>query len=261
MRFWLSVVLSCLLSSAALANPRVILATTTWEPYVQNNPIYKGYVYNIVKAAYESSGYDVVIKFMPWDDAIHALKAGVVDGIFPKYYSGLDHDDMLFSKPFTGGPLALYHRSDKPFRFAVKDPAKHLDKVFAGMTQYKFGVVSGYHHLPAFDHNQKIEKIAVPSDKANLEQLYAGKVDFIIIDHFNATNILKNHLSKDMQKAVTFVPPPLGYQQLYLAVSRSTSNSAKLIRDFNRGLKQIKQNGELEKILDKDAHFTGHLVA
>lgn len=261
MRFWLSVCFFCVFTTICFAKPRVILATTTWAPYVQNNPVYKGYVYNIVQAAFKERGYDVVIKFMPWDNAVQALKAGKVDGIFPKYFSALDRQEMLFSDAFTGGPIALYRRSGKPFQLPVADSANHLAKLFSALSQYKFGVVSGYHNLPAFDHSSKIEKITVSNDKNNLEQLYAGKVDFIVIDHFTAVDILKNQLGKKFEKALAFVPPALAYQKLHLAVGKKISNSSLLIDDFNRGLKAISDNGKLNEILDKDAYFSGHFLA
>ena len=65
----------------------VILGTTAWPPYVQNTPIYKGYIYDTVIAAFKEVGYDVRVIFMPWQDAQNAVNTGQIDAIFPEYFS------------------------------------------------------------------------------------------------------------------------------------------------------------------------------
>lgn len=245
----------------AQARPKVTLATTTWAPYVSAKKDYHGYAFDIVKAAFEQAGYDVEIKFMPWDKAVVAVRHGKIDGIFPEYFSSNFQHEIVYSEPFSGGPIGLYKRRNSGIHFPLADPAEHQKEVFDAFAHYKFGVVTGYNNVPAFDSDTDLQKIAVGSDADNLRQLYQGKVQLIIIDKFAADDLIAHKLGPKYADALTFMEPALGYKKLYLGLSKKLPNSYRLLADFNEGLQAIKKNGVMASILDKDAKKTGNLYA
>ena len=242
---------------ANAAAKTVTLATTTWEPYVRNAAVDKGYLYSIVEDSFKAAGYQVTIKFMPWHEAVAELKKGTIDGLFPEYYSAERAQDMVFSQPFSGGPIVLYKRRDAKVRFPNENPTENLVETFKQMENYTFGVVKDYANVPAFDDNRRLHKIEVMDDKANLEQLYEGKVQVAVVDKYVAEYLINHQLPKDYSSKLTFMPPILGYKLLYLGVARKNPHHEEILSAFNRGLKIIKKNGKITEILDHDAQMTG----
>ncbi len=247
--------------STQAAKPTVHLATTRWVPYVLKNKRYHGYAYEIVSAAFKAEGYNVDIKFMPWHQAIAKVKKAKVDGIFPEYYSQQASHNVTFSHPFSGGPIVLFKRRDNPFTLPVQLVRTDQKALFDQMKHYKFGTVYGYSNTPAFDNNHNLIKRFVSNDLANLKQLYRGIVDFIIIDKFTADYLIANPLGYRYAKRLTALEPALGVKKLFVGFAKHNPKPAPLAKIFNRGLTKIKRNGTLTKILDKDAKFTGDLLA
>lgn len=250
-----------LASNSTFAAKKVItLATSVWKPYVSDVG-YKGYAYDLVEDAFKAAGFEVKIKFMPWKDAMAALKAGKVDGVFPKYYSTQDGQNLAFSQPFSGGPIALYKRRDNKAEFPIQNPPANLVETFDRMSDAKFGVVKGYTNVPAIDENPRLHKVTVLDDKANLEQLYERKVQFAVIDKYVAEHLLNHELPGSYARQLTFMPPILSYKLLYVAVSKNNPDHEAILQAFNRGLKIIKENGHLSQILQHDAQEEGSEIS
>ena len=256
----LLILLSCFISCCAWAKPTIHLATTAWEPYVRDDA-YKGYAYEIVTSAFTQAGYDVQVTFMPWQQAVAAVRNGDIDGIFPEYYAPEDTADIAYTVPFSGGPIAMFKRVDKPLHTSVTKPGHYHSTLFAELKDQRFGVVAGYHNVPALDDNPKLKKVVVGSDLDNIHQLYEGKVDIIVIDKFTAEHLLQNRVSKAVNESIVFMPPILGYKKLYVGVSKRRHDHKQILKHFQRGLQQIHRNGEFAKIIDRDAYFTGKLIA
>jgi ABC-type amino acid transport substrate-binding protein len=91
------------------------------------------------------------------------------------------------------GPLVLYTKEDSDIDLPETNNETDF---FKQLETYRFGVVDGYTNIPAFDDNKHLIKKVVNTDKENLEQLYKGNVDFILIDKLNAQYILMHELPK-----------------------------------------------------------------
>jgi len=238
--------------------PTVKLVTTNWPPYTIKRGKDHGYVFDLVKASYEQAGFNVKVKFMSWQDALNAVKNGKADGIFPVYPQDKAHG-LVLSQQFSGGPIVLYRRRDNAIPLTdARDPSGGK-KLFWQLRNKRFGAVSGYQNVPAFDDNRGLSKRFVLDDKANLRQLYAGKVDFAVIDQFTAEAILQYQLPRAYRQSLVMVTPALGQQQLYLGFA--AKGKKQLVAKFNQGLDAISKNGVLASILDKDAALTGQQIA
>jgi len=257
----ITVLLLCLFSffqtTYAENDKKITLGTETWSPYVYNNPDYYGYVYEIVQAAFETQGYTVAIEFMPWKEVLSLTESGKIDGIFPQYYTKERAKYTAFSKAFAATPIGLFKRRDSGITFPIAHPHKQQEKLFQLMQKYRFGVAESYAHTPAFDKNNDLKKIVVESDRANLEQLYLGRVDLSFMDKYVANYLLTHQLPPDYKEKLIFMEPALGHKKLYLGISKRHPNYQTVIEDFNQGLKAIESDGTMRKILEKDAKAMG----
>lgn len=234
----------------------IVLGTTDWPPYVQDNPEHKGYAYEIVLAAFKAAGYDdVKIIFMSWEDAVKAADEGELDGIFPEYFSVKRNSTILYTHSFSDSPIGFYKRINSNIQYPNAKPSKNVAKTLEKMEQYRFGVVKGYVNVSAFDRNKDLIKIYADSDADNLTNLYEGRVDLAFIDQYTAEYLIYHQLPSNYKDQLAFMNPPLAYKKLYVGISRKKDAYAEIAADFNMGLEKIKQSGLLEEIIDRDAEI------
>jgi len=243
------------------AKKTVVLATTHWAPYVRDDGAYKGYVFEIVKAAFLHQGYEVKIYFLPWARGLAMARDGVVDGIFPEYDAPEKDKYFVYSMSFSGGPLGLYKRANSGIHINIRNPKHNQTELFKSLRKYRFGVVTGYANTDAFDNNDSLTKIPAKSDQDNMRHLYEGMVDLVFIDKHVADHLLQHELPDEYRDKLLFLPPALGEKKLYLGISKKNPHYRQLLKAFNRGLIQIRRDGTLFKILDRDARMTREVIA
>ncbi len=222
----------------AQSRDRVVLATLDWEPYIGRTLKQQGYVAMIVKQAFERSGMDVEIQFHQWSRVIGLAKQGKVDGYFPEYYSDTITDYARFSDPIPGGPLGFFKRSSSKISFTSIERLKG----------FRIGVVKGYTNTKAFDMANFLIKHPVKDDLSNLKLLLAGRVDLVVADKYVGEYLVRTHLPSQAS-AIKFLPKILEEKALYVCMSKRSSRPHVYLNAFNSGLRQMKADKTLEKLL------------
>jgi len=246
---FLSIILCLFFSKVIIAGQTVTLATLEWEPYIGPNMDNNGYVHEIVVEAYKRSGIDVDIRFLPWTRAVSTVQKGKRDGLFPEYYDESRLKNFVFSDSFPGGPVGLYKRKDNKISYAV-DPQKKQTEALNALKQYRFGVVRDYVNTKEFDEATFIIKDVAKSDETNLKKLFKGRVDLIFIDKYVAKHIIVRKYPHFMS-GLEFMEPPLEVKPLYIAFSKKAIDYQAKLKAFNEGLKKLREEGMLVKIVDK----------
>jgi len=218
------------------------LTSTNWEPYNGELLPNYGFTSEIISKAFERVGYNVKFTFLPWNRAVEETKKGKYDGLFAAYYS--EERAKIFdpSDPYISGPLVLCSRKGANIKY----------KTLRDLSSYTIGVVRGYVNTPEFDKADYLKKDEVNNDLLNLKKLLKGRVDLILIDKYLALFYLKNTPSIDgALSSVEFLSPALEEKSLHIMFSKAVMNYEKKVKDFNRGLQEIKADGTVEKILIK----------
>tara|TARA_B100000989_G_C19530786_1_gene469701 strand:+ start:3282 stop:4043 length:762 start_codon:yes stop_codon:yes gene_type:complete len=234
-------------SLPAHSEQTVRLAASNWPPYVDTSLPDKGFIYEIVKEAYESQGYRPVIQILPWYQAIELDKRHN-DGAFPDY-EPYDEQGVVCSKPIFGGPVGLYKRKDSPLRWLTKDPAQNQEQAFRALRQYRFGIVDGYLNTQAFDNADYLKKSIVDNDYQNLKQLANKQVDFAMTDIFTAEYLMEKH--KPELDNIVFMGPSLENKKIYVCFSKNAKNYQAKINALNTGLDHLTETGQLDDIVRK----------
>ena len=250
----------------AAAEKQVKLLSLTWEPYVGPDMPKKGICASIVRMAFEKAGYKVEIEFHDWDKSLKMAQDGEADGLFPTYYTKSREEYLLYSDPFGTSSLGLcrmrpvhsfspggveYDKKKKFKRELIQfktDPRIDQTQALRDLRQYTFGVGKGYANTPEFDAADFLTKIEAANDEENILQLFQGDVQLIVIDKYVAKNIITKKFpwrSGDIE----FMEPPLSIKDLYLTVSKNTDNSEEKLKDFNMGLKILKEDGTIERLM------------
>lgn len=221
------------------AENRVRLNTLDWEPYIGRKLPGNGFVAAIVSEAYAASGYTVEFEFMPWVRAKAMAREGRSDGCMPEYYLAEDIADFLISDPFPGGPLVFFKRKADPIVYTGLEDLRSL----------KIGVVRGYVNTAEFDTADYLKKEEANDDIINLRKLVGGRLDLIVIDKFVGLFLLKKEMP-DKVEEIEFVLPALEEKTLHVLISRKALKAEAKMKAFNDGLRQLKDSGRLDKLLE-----------
>ncbi len=256
-RFWmlLAITLTLFGSTATRAEKKesctgpVTLATLEWEPYIGPNMPKNGYVYALVEAAFERVGCKVDVAFLPWARALSVSEQGVREALFPEYYDASRESKFAFSDPFPGGPVGLFRRRDSRIVWPM-DPAKNQTEALRMLKGNRFGVVRGYVNTKEFDEADFLEKDAAVDDEMNLRKLYKNRVQLIFIDKYVATHIMVTKYPWYLSE-LEFMEPPLEVKDLYVAFSKASPNWESRLKQFNRGLRLIREEGTLGTIIEE----------
>lgn len=241
------------------AEQEVSLATTHWPPYVGNDLKAKGYAAEIVTEAFERAGYEVVLNYYPWPDALESARSGKVAGLFPLYRESGREADFLFSDPLAKSPLGLFKRSSLPGKTPLSaskaeeeeiaypvDPRVDREAALKGLSDYAFGVVRGYANPPVIE-TESFEVVRAVNDRENMENLMEGRIDLAVMDRRVGRYLIgQHHLWKKDQ--VTFMEPPLAVRSLFLAISKKAPDPEKMVSAFNRALTSMAEDGVLKRI-------------
>ncbi len=226
--------------SNILAGETIKLASLEWEPYIGPKMPDEGYVAEIMKEAFKRNEKTVLIDYLPWARAVKMTKDGDYVGYMPEYYSEDLKKDFILSTSFPGGPLGFFKKKTTKISF----------KTLEDLKPYSIGVVRGYVNTAEFDAATYLKKDEAKDDLTNFKKLIVGRIELIVCDKNVGEHLLKTEL-KESAGEVEFVEPALENKDLYLCISKSQQNGQKIINEFNAAIKQMADDGTMQKILDK----------
>lgn len=231
---------SLLISPAAFSAEPIKLASLDWEPYIGQKLKNQGYVAELVMAAFKKAGYDVTIDYMPWARVVKLSEKGTYDGYFPEYYSDSLKEKFHVSDPMPGGPLGLFKRKGEAITYSKLEDLK----------PYKIGVVRGYINTAEFDAADYLKKDEANDDLQNFKKLLKKRIDLVVSDKFVGLYVVEQNIPESL-KDIEFIDPPLETKDLYICISKQTPDALVKIKAFNKGLKTLKESGQVESILKK----------
>lgn len=215
-------------------------ASDFWEPYIYSENMPKGLSYEIVKRAFEESGYKLDFDFVPWARALHLLRSNEIDIIINMWKSSDREKYYYFSDAYiTNNLVAIKRKVDKT---AYKNLSDLQGK--------SIGVVRDYDYGDDFNKHSKIIKKPANSLIDNVKKVAQGRIDITIADELVVRRLLRSGL-KNYNSKVSISSYPLIKKSLYVSSGLSNKRHKLYIEAFNKGLNAIKKNGVYKMILLK----------
>ncbi|MBI3284819.1 MAG: extracellular solute-binding protein [Burkholderiales bacterium] len=248
-----AVILSALLGAASLQGAEtVLLVSGERPPYLGAALPEGGYAAELVTEAFKRKGFRVRLEFYTWARAKLQATQGDADGMLASEPGPADAA-FVYSTHFPGGTtgllkkksLALAYRPDE-----VNNPAL----LFKSLAGYKLGAVRDGVSLPAFEQAAGLNKELAADELRNLDMLEHDKVQLSLVDKYTAADIMVSQRPRLIGQ-LEFMTPPLAQSDFYLAFARRGKNHLQLLQAFNAGLAQLRQDGTLEKIMNKHGLF------
>lgn len=251
-------ILYCLLLFSFILLPSLTRADTVtvlsdvWYP-VNGDPSASkpGYMVEIARTILANHGHTLDYRLAPWKRSILEVRRGNADCIIGAYKT--DAPDFIFPDNAWGkAEFNFYTKSDSAWSY------QGLSK----LEDTRIGVIAGYSYSMELDQyiveKRASQNIQVTSgDNAleqNLRKLFASRLDAIV--SFKPVVMEKlAQLKSDgklsqtsgLRLAGTLEAPQL----LYIACSPNKASSKYYTRIFSQGIVDLRQSGELQKILSK----------
>jgi len=215
-----------------------------YPPYsYSENGVAKGVYVDIIKSLFSKiDGYDVKFKMMAWKKAQAMTKRGKVVGFFPPYFSEKRTKWTKFSEPILNEKTVVFAttktlKNKKVFPNDFYGTTLCLNRGFTTL-------VMGGNKLEKAVADKKIELIEANKNTDCLNRVKRGLADFYINDQLiNISNF--NTIKRGLD-----VKSNAGHIGFTLKTNKY-SYMDDLQAKINKTMKQMKQNGEIEKILKR----------
>lgn len=246
MRFFLLILL-VLISLPSNSSTRVKIATDSWCPYVCNyDGQSSGILVDIVEKAFAEKGYLVDFVWLNWARAIREAREGEVQGIIGGFKS--DSPDFIFGNEFLlYSQMCFYTSQQDSWQYKGTSSLNSRDTVIVNRYSYGEGIDA---YIDANEHAGEENVTRVYGRKTiaqRLKLLAKRKVNTLIDDKLVVANVNKSLAEKDKLRLAGCLSP----EKVYLAFSPNSNLSPRLSRAFDRGIQQLKQSGELKRIIAK----------
>ncbi|WP_018690704.1 substrate-binding periplasmic protein [Algicola sagamiensis] len=245
--FQLNIIVAFMMSFswAVHAADTVVLTNGEWPPFLGKTIPKHGSSSDIVVQAFDKVGIKVKFEFYPWKRAIVYVENGEKDGSLVWQKNPEREKLLYFSDPVLVSKEVFFHLKGIGFSWKTYDDiaAKKL----------KVGAAIGYSYSEEFANAEKSKKInvkRVTKDLQNLQLLLGGRIDVAVINEFVGYEILrKNFKPEEIEKVTHYKDVPVNVSSYSLILSKKIPANKERIEKFNQGLKQLKDAGIVDKIM------------
>jgi len=177
----------------------------------------------------------------PWVRGLKCMEGGQLDVLYSSVY---DPRRLRFAR-YPKTPL---FQSEWVLFIRKADAGTLGFRTLADLNGHRVGVVRGYSYTPAFNDYAARAKntVAVSDDRAALELLVRGRVDYALCEHFNGQRLLVEAGLGDVLEPL--LAQPLGPLRLYPLFNRCTVSQTFVDR-FDRELARFKKSREFGAIV------------
>ena len=215
----------------------IVAAGDSWPPFVDPHHPKEGLSLEIIRAAFQTQGYEVRYKIVPWARAEAAVKSGEYDILPDVWFTESRKKDLIFSVPYAKNIIRFITLKDDPFEY---DSINSLQ----GKT---VGTIRGYTYSEEFSTATLFTKEEVTDFLQNMKKLLAKRIDLTLEDEIVAKYRIALNDSTWFTH-IRFSQKPLSVQSLFIAAGYKNPRHIEIIEAFNRGLEMIKVNGHLADI-------------
>lgn len=235
----LSLLLSLFLIDNVFAKNIVIVIEDNAPPY--SDSLGKGISYNLIKAIFKNSKYNVNLQKVPYARAVQLLKHDKVDGALHVTKEVQYRDLFYFSDE-------VFMTLNAHMYYNLKSKASY--KTLAEVpNDTNIGVTIDFEYGKEFSENKKRFKLnKVSSQEQLIGLLQNNRINFALMYEGVAQHTLKRmKLPKNFIRKGELVTQ----SDAYLAFNKNRKHIKELAKFYDKRLRELKDNGEYQKILEE----------
>lgn len=216
----------------------VTLVADPYPPYqYEEGGIVKGIDYEVIASAFQTVGYDVQVKLLPWEECLRQLDAGKADGIFQISRTPEREKQYAFSDLLRTAETVFFARSDQPIKLCeTVDLHEQLESLLT------LGVLSGYSYDPVINSLDPSLKVEVERQEDLLVGLKEERFDLAIMDLGVAVFLMSKMGLAGIKRVEGFAVT----RELFVAFRPKRRD---LVGPFNTQLEKLKAQGPFERIM------------
>lgn len=235
-----------LITGATTARADLItIRSDDWCPYVCDNKENPGYMVEIVTKIFEKQGHQVDFSLLNWARALQEVRHNKATAVVGALHN--DAPDFIFpTKPIGIGQNHIYVRKDSNWIY----------RGVGSLGNKRFGVINSYAYGGKVDELIRTKKknfISISGEfplSQILKMMNSERLDaFIENDFVLRYNLAAAHIPLDTYKAVSV--SLANDSNLHIAFSPKNPKSLEYARIITKGLTELRQSGELHRILAK----------
>ena len=238
--FTIQLAFALLLSATSAQSKALVAAADPWPPYVDFSQVGGGFSIEIIRAALQAKGHQLIVKNVPWARAVKGVEQGVYDLLPNAWYTKERQLKFRYSKPFAMNTMRLVVNKKNTFIYKNESSLNNL----------RVGLINGASYGEKLKHAKPYEIIYTASMLTNIKMLINNRIDLTIEDELGLIRTLKTSDSRLLDK-ISLIDPPFSSNPLHIAVSHGHENAIGIIQDFDDGLTLIKENGIYDAILKR----------
>lgn len=180
----------------------------------------------------------VELEWLPWARAFELAKKGEYDGVLGAWYTEERTQFFIYTNPFLSTELVFFKRKGEPVAYTS---LQDLKPYTIGVARY-----SGPYELLKPELEENLD-IATSAD-LNIQKLMQERFDLLADEKLNVLYIINTQFP-EWRDAIEILDPPLQINQLHVIISRHRTDAQVIVDAFNRGLKEIQEDGTFDGIL------------
>lgn len=198
----------------------------------------QGYSWDVVRASYHAMGYTVRLYVVPWERAVHYLKTGKVEAIFPANRTEERTESFLFSTGVVDEMrMVIYIPFDSTLNWTGLESVNGL----------RVAAVRGWSYGERWENNRAVIKEKTDSILQSFEILDKNRLTGVVGYEAAYDFALKQKKIFQRYRKVG----PFETVREYIMAKKDSTGGASAIKIFNEGRERIAENGELSEITMK----------
>ncbi len=258
--FWFLFGFICCVEIQAVESslPKVItIASEEYAPYTGTALANNGVDCEIVFKAFASQGIRVKFVFVPGARSYQMAQSGTVAATLPWAMRDQRKIDFWYSDPVIEIDLEnFFYVESQAAEMAQWNPQQ---RDYALLRGKRISAITGHDYGPAFQEAEASGIITVSrvrTIKQGFQMLLKKRVDLLISKPCVAKYVLLNSDFDEVEAlSIKNTAERIGQTAYdYLLFSKKFPQSEDLLKAFNRGLEQLKKNGQYDKIISTLVH-------
>lgn len=217
---------------------KLTLASDVWPPFT-NTPDKKAVAVDLVTEALRRTGIGVKNEIADFAVALDGIKQGVYQGSAAVWKTAERENYLHFSNPYLQNNLVLVGL--KGANVSARKLSELIDK--------RVAVVGSYAYGPELEEAKRVTFVKGENDQENLEKLFAGQVDYILVDDLLIQYVV-NYQQKEAARFLAIGNTPLFTRSLHFGIRKDVANADQIIQQFNMEITKMIADGTYNRILE-----------
>lgn len=234
-------VAACLVLAALpqSANAQTItVVADDWPPFSGDKLHNKGISLDVITAVLSRAGYDVRAEILPWARIMDGARNGEHDIIGSLFYDAELEKFMTYGDPYF----------ETEVRFVQRKGGKHRFTTLDDLRPHSIAVGDGFLYADEFDRADYLNKMVVGTALQGVRMVAYDRADLTLDSVEVILHTIKTE-DPGLEQRVEFVPGRLAVREVRMAVRNNMPGKNKLVADFNRTLKEMREDGSLNILL------------